>query len=80
MSVPDEDLPEVPELALGTYEHYKGKQYEVVSVGLHSESLEPLVVYKPLYPTKIAVWVRPYAMFIESVQIDGENVPRFKKL
>jgi hypothetical protein len=70
---------ELPELETGTYEHYKGNRYEVLGVALHSESLEPLVVYKPLYETKAPLWVRPYAMFVEDVDVDGMIMPRFRK-
>ena len=70
------DLPDVPELAPGRYRHYKGKDYEVVAVARHSETLEPLVVYRALYGDH-GLWVRPYAMFCEDVVIDGERVRRF---
>lgn len=69
-------------LRLGKYEHYKGKQYEVVGVARHSESLEELVVYRALYTSeefgKNALWARPLKMFLEEVEIDGKKIPRFK--
>lgn len=80
MRVSNEQLPAVPELEIGTYEHYKGKKYQVISLALHTETLEYLVVYKPLYETKIPVWVRPYDMFVENVEVDGVVMPRFKKI
>jgi hypothetical protein len=70
----------VPPLELGTYRHYKGDLYEVIGVALHSETQEPVVVYKPLYETPVPLWVRPYTMFIEHVAIDGQQVKRFIKI
>ena len=70
------DLPPLPTLRPGRYRHYKGGEYEVVSVARHSETHEPLVVYRPLY-NDTGWWVRPHAMFIEDVVIDGERQPRF---
>lgn len=64
-------------LQTGTYEHYKGKQYNVVGVAKHSETLEELVVYRALY-SEHDLWVRPLKMFLEEVEIDGRNIPRFK--
>ncbi|MEY4764583.1 MAG: hypothetical protein RI907_1256 [Pseudomonadota bacterium] len=71
-----EDLPPLPPLRPGRYLHYKNLPYEVVGVARHSETLEPLVVYRPLYGEG-ALWVRPYAMFIEDVDVDGVKRPRF---
>lgn len=63
----------------GTYEHYKKKRYKVLAVARHSESLEEFVVYQALYGES-AVWVRPVAMFLESILIDGCSYPRFRLL
>lgn len=71
---------EIPEIEPGIYEHYKGNRYEVLGVALHSETLEPMVVYRPLYKSKATLWVRPYKMFLESVTVDGQTRPRFAKL
>lgn len=60
----------------GTYRHYKGDQYEVVGVARHSETEEELVVYRALYGER-GLWVRPLAMFQETVMLDGREVPRF---
>ena len=69
------------EIKLGIYQHYKGKKYTVLGVAKHSETLEDLVVYVTLYENDLsAVWVRPLKMFLETVIIDGEEVPRFKKV
>lgn len=74
-----DDLPALPEARPGRYRHYKGGEYEVVGVARHSETLEPLVVYRPLYGAS-GLWVRPHAMFFESVEIDGRLQPRFVPL
>lgn len=68
-----------PELKLGKYEHYKGKQYEVIGTAHHSETLEELVVYRALYGD-YSLWVRPLKMFLEEVEIDGKRMPRFRYL
>ncbi|UGB44867.1 DUF1653 domain-containing protein [Frateuria edaphi] len=60
----------------GIYRHYKGQRYEVLGIARHSETLEELVVYRALYGEH-GLWVRPMAMFSETVTIDGEPVPRF---
>ncbi|MGE0394798.1 MAG: DUF1653 domain-containing protein [Vicinamibacterales bacterium] len=73
------DLDALPSITPGRYRHYKGAEYEVVGVVRHSESLEPLVLYRPLYNDS-GLWVRPHAMFIENVVVDGVTVPRFALL
>jgi len=70
------DLPPLPTLPLGKYRHYKGGEYEVMGVARHSETLEPLVMYRPLYNDS-GWWVRPFAMFVEEIEIDGQRRPRF---
>jgi hypothetical protein len=70
------DLPPLPALRPGRYRHYKGGRYEVLGVARHSETLEPVVVYRPLYGEG-ALWVRPFAMFTGTVQVDGVAQPRF---
>jgi hypothetical protein len=69
----------LPSILLGLYRHYKGGEYEVIGVARHSETHEPLVVYRPLYNAS-GWWVRPHAMFFESVLIDGVRRPRFEKV
>ena len=71
-----DDLNPLPALAAGLYRHYKGGEYEVLGVVRHSETLEPLVLYRPLYNDS-GLWVRPYAMFCEEVVVDGRSVRRF---
>lgn len=70
----------VPELQTGIYEHYKGNRYEVIGVALHTETLEPMVVYRPLYKTDVPLWTRPFAMFVGTVEVDGAQVPRFSRI
>lgn len=69
-------LPALPETPLGRYRHYKGGDYEVIGIARHSETQEPLVVYRPLYNAS-GWWVRPHAMFFGTVAIEGVNQPRF---
>jgi hypothetical protein len=73
------DLPPLPDTPTGRYRHYKGGEYEVIGVARHSESLEPLVVYRPLYGAG-GLWVRPHAMFFGSVESDGRTQPRFARI
>jgi hypothetical protein len=73
------DLAPLPSLPLGRYRHYKGGEYEVLGVVRHSETLAPLVLYRPLY-NETGLWVRPFAMFIEQIEIDGCLRPRFAPL
>ena len=74
-----DDLPPLPPARLGRYRHYKGLDYEVIGVARHSETLEPLVVYRPLY-NESGLWVRPHAMFFEVMEFDGERRPRFERI
>lgn len=64
-------------LKLGKYRHYKGKEYEVVGIAKHSETLEDLVVYRALYGDR-QIWVRPLKMFVEKIKVDGKKILRFK--
>ena len=64
------------EIQKGIYRHYKGSEYEVLMVARHSETEEPMVVYRALYGD-YGVWVRPYEMFIEKVEVNGKLVDRF---
>lgn len=60
----------------GRYRHYKGHEYEVLFEARHSETEELLVVYRALYGER-GMWVRPKAMFLETVLVDGVEQPRF---
>jgi len=67
------------ELQKGLYKHYKGNMYEVYMTVQHSETEEWMVVYKALYGDE-GMWVRPYDMFCEKVEVDGQMIERFKKV
>ena len=73
----DSDLSALPALQPGPYMHYKGLRYEVLGVVRHSETLEPLVLYRAEYGER-GLWVRPFAMFTEDVEIEGVRQPRFR--
>ena len=60
----------------GIYKHYKGNLYEVITTARHSETEEWMVVYKALYAEE-GMWVRPYEMFVEKVEVDAVMVDRF---
>jgi hypothetical protein len=72
----DDDLPPLTETRPGLYRHYKGLLYEVLGTARHSETLEPMTLYRALYGER-GLWVRPAAMFAEEVVIDGVRQPRF---
>jgi hypothetical protein len=63
----------------GIYRHYKGNEYEVIGIGKHTETEEDVVVYRPLYKSEIAYWIRPYEMFISDVLSGGVAYPRFSR-
>ena len=62
----------------GKYRHYKGGNYQVIGTARHSETDEQLVVYRCLYDND-SLWVRPLAMFMETVLVDGRELPRFER-
>ncbi len=71
------------ELKKGIYKHSKsGKEYELIGLAHHSETLEEMIVYRALYTSpefgKNALWVRPAKMFTEEVAVNGEKVPRYQ--
>jgi hypothetical protein len=65
----------------GRYRHFKGREYEVIGVAKHSETLEENVVYRSLYDDdehgNYALWTRPLSMFTEIIERDGKVMPRF---
>ena len=63
----------------GRYRHFKGNEYTVVDVARHSETLEPHVVYRAEYGER-GLWIRPLAMFAETVEHQGRIVPRFERI
>ena len=64
------------ELKKGKYKHFKGNEYELIDIAIHSETLEEMVVYRPLYGEG-KLWVRPASMWNEEVIHNGEKVKRF---
>jgi len=65
------------DLKPGIYRHFKGNEYRLIGIAKHSESLEPMVVYKALYGD-CDLWVRPAAMWTEIVSKDDYQGPRFQ--
>ena len=65
------------ELKPGKYRHFKGKEYELIGIATHSETMESMVVYRALYGEQ-GLWVRPAAMWTEQVERDGYCGPRFQ--
>ena len=76
------EFDDLPSIEPGLYEHYKGGRYRVLGVGCNTEIHEYYVVYTPAEPKPDVpeFWLRPYAMFLETVEVNGEIRPRFKKL
>lgn len=65
-------------MKLGIYKHYKGKEYRVIGVAKHSETLEDFVVYEALYDNDLSkLWIRPIGMFLEELEVEGGSVQRF---
>ena len=67
---------ENPNIQPGRYRHFKGREYEVLYVATHSETMEPMAVYRALYGER-GIWVRPASMWNEMVTRDGVSAPRF---
>lgn len=63
----------------GRYRHYKGKEYQLLTLARHSETLEPMAVYQAIYGEG-DVWVRPARMFVEIVMKGGKSFPRFVRM
>ena len=65
------------EIKPGKYRHFKGNFYEMIGVARHSETMEEMVVYRALYGEG-GLWVRPAAMWTETIDRDGYHGPRFQ--
>ncbi|MBV1910740.1 MAG: DUF1653 domain-containing protein [Kangiellaceae bacterium] len=65
------------QLKKGTYQHYKGGEYQVIDTVIHSETEELMVLYRPMYGEQ-KLWVRPFSMFFEQIDFAGKKVERFK--
>lgn len=74
-----DNLPPMITTPPGLYRHYKGMMYEVIDTVRHSETLEPMTLYRALYGEH-GLWVRPAAMFNETVEVDGITQARFSKV
>ena len=74
----NDDLPPLINIPPGLYRHYKGELYEVIGTVRHSETLEPMTLYRALYVEQ-GLWVRPASIFNENVVIDGISQPRFAR-
>lgn len=73
--------PEPKVIEKGVYRHTKkGHVYEVLGVALHTETGEQLVMYRPLYENRYEFFARPYDMFMETIELNGERKPRFEKV
>jgi len=70
------------EIPLGIYRHYKGHYYKVLGIARHSETMEEFICYRALYYSSdwgnYPLWVRPKAMFLETVEKNGKKMPRFE--
>ncbi len=70
---------DINEVQLGKYRHFKGNLYELIEVAHHSESQEPVAVYRALYGDH-GLWVRPLEMFLETIERDGAEIQRFQHI
>lgn len=60
----------------GIYRHYKGNLYEVLELARDADTEAEWVVYRALYGD-YGVWLRPRAVFEETVKTDAGEVARF---
>lgn len=74
-----ENLPPLLRTPPGRYRHYKGMEYEVLDTVRHSETLEPMTLYRALYGEH-GLWVRPAAMFLEVIEVAGTPQQRFVRM
>lgn len=79
MNAPLPPIPDELTVPPGLYEHYRGLHYEVLGTARHSETLEPMTVYRALYGDH-GLWVRPAAMFLEAIDVDGVCRKRFQRI
>ena len=69
----------VAQIPAGRYRHFKGNEYEVIGIARHSETEEPMVVYRALYGER-GLWVRPAGMWNETIARDGKTFRRFSRI
>jgi len=74
-----DELPPLPITPPGRYRHYKGGEYEVIGAARHSETLQAVVVYRPLYNAS-GWWVRPHAFVLHRLEEHGVRRPRFERI
>ena len=76
------EFDDLPKIETGLYRHYKGNMYRVLGVGRHTEAHEYYVVYSPAEPKEGVpeFWLRPFDMFVETVDINDQTLPRFEKI
>lgn len=71
-------------IRIGKYRHYKGNEYQIIGIGRNSDTFEKMVVYQGLYNSDEfgdkPIWVRPVSEFVESVEVDGQQIQRFTYL
>jgi len=75
----NDDLPPLIEIPPGLYRHYKGGRYRVLGTVRHSETLEPMTLYRALYGQQ-GLWVRPANLFGQTVIVHGRELPRFERV
>lgn len=66
-------------ISKGIYQHFKGKRYQVIDIARHSETGEQYVIYRALYGDE-GLWIRPLAMFLETIERDGKTLLRFERV
>lgn len=66
-------------IKLGYYKHYKGNIYKVLNVGLHTETMEKMVVYQDVADST-KIWIRPASMWNDEIEFNGKTVKRFEEL
>ena len=69
----------IKQIPVGKFRHFKGHEYEVIGIARHSETTEPMVVYRALYGDR-GIWVRPAEMWNETVERDGQVYQRFVRI
>lgn len=72
-------MAESTEVSPGIYRHYKGKDYKVIGIGMHTETEEQLVLYQSQYGN-FDLWARPVSMWNEQVEYEGKILPRFTRI
>jgi len=62
-----------------TWRHYTNKDYRIIAISRNT--LTWYVAYEALYDNEgSGIWHRPLDMFLETIEVDGEMVSRFKRV